>query len=95
MRVLGHRLLVRRMEEQEKTSSGILFVPEVAKQRNTVGTVVGLGTGKYCKSGEVVPHDVKVGDVVIYGKFKGDDVVSSGEELLIIDEDDILGVYEE
>jgi chaperonin GroES len=95
MRVLGHRLLVRRCEEPEKSSSGVLFIPETAKQRNTMGQVVGLGTGKTCKNGEVVPHDVKVGDFVLYGKFKGDDVIENGEEFLIIDEDELLGVYED
>lgn len=93
IRVLGHRIAVKRQEQPEITESG-LIIPEVAKARNTVGEVVGLGTGKYCKNGVVVEHDVKIGDIVLYGKFKGTDVQADGTEYLIIDEDELLGVYE-
>ncbi len=88
---LKDRVLVRRVEETEQKVGGII-IPDSAKEKPTEAEVVAVGTGRVLDSGQRVPLDVKVGDKVLIGKWSGSDVKVDGEELLILKEDEILGV---
>jgi len=90
---LRDRVLVKRIEEEEKTESGII-IPDTAKERPQTGIVVAVGQGKVLKDGKVMPLDVKVGDKVVFPKYAGTDIKIKGEEHLIMSEDEILGVVE-
>jgi chaperonin GroES len=92
-RPLHDRVLVRRVEEDTKTSGGII-IPDTAKEKPMQGEVVAVGPGARDETGKVVPLDVKVGDRVLFGKWSGTEVKIDSEELLIIKESDILGVIE-
>ncbi len=94
IRPLHDRILVQRLEEEEKTKGGII-IPDTAKEKPIEGKVVAVGNGKILENGEVKPLDVKVGDKVLFGKYAGTEVKISGEEYLIMREDDILGIIEE
>jgi len=93
IRPLHDRLIVRRMEE-ERTSAGGIVIPDSATEKPAQGEVVAAGKGKIKENGEVQPMDVKVGDKVLFGKYAGNEVKVEGEELLVMREEDIMGVIE-
>ncbi|HZV18967.1 MAG TPA: co-chaperone GroES [Sphingobium sp.] len=90
-RPLHDRVLVRRIEADEKTSGGII-IPDTAKEKPQEGEIVSVGTGAKSEDGKVTPLDVKAGDRVLFGKWSGTEVKVDGEDLLIMKESDILGV---
>jgi chaperonin GroES len=92
-RPLGDRVLVRRVEEEEKTKGGII-IPDTAKEKPQEGEVLAVGPGARDDSGKLQPLDVKVGDRILFGKWSGSEVKLEGEDLLIMKESDILGVLE-
>jgi chaperonin GroES len=93
IRPLHDRVVVRRMEE-ERTSAGGIVIPDSAAEKPIQGEVIAVGNGKILDSGEVRALDVKVGDRVLFGKYSGTEVKLSGEEVLVMREDDIMGVVE-
>jgi len=92
-RPLGDRVLVRRVEEEEKTKGGII-IPDTAKEKPQEGEVLAVGPGARDDSGKIQPLDVSVGDRILFGKWSGTEVKLDGEDLLIMKESDILGVLE-
>ena len=92
-RPLGDRVLVRRVEEEEKTKGGII-IPDTAKEKPQEGEVIAVGPGARDESGKIQPLDVSVGDRILFGKWSGTEVKLDGEDLLIMKESDILGVLE-
>ena len=92
-RPLHDRVLVRRIESEEKTPAGII-IPDTAKEKPSEGEVLAIGPGARDNTGRVIPLDVKVGDRVLFGKWAGTDVLIDGEERLILNESDILGMIE-
>jgi len=90
-RPLHDRVLVRRIEADEKTAGGII-IPDTAKEKPQEGEVVAAGTGARNESGEVHPLEVKAGDRILFGKWSGTEVKVDGEELIIMKESDILGI---
>jgi chaperonin GroES len=92
-RPLHDRVVVRRVDEDEKTSGGII-IPDTAKEKPMQGEVIAVGPGARDEAGKVVPLDVKAGDRVLFGKWSGTEVKIDGEELLIMKESDIMGVIE-
>ena len=90
-RPLHDRVLVRRIEAEEKTAGGII-IPDTAKEKPQEGEVVSVGTGTRADDGKVTPLDVKAGDRILFGKWSGTEVKVDGEELRIMKESDILGV---
>ncbi len=90
-RPLHDRVLVRRIEAEEKTAGGII-IPETAKEKPAEGEVVSVGAGTKAEDGKVTPLDVKAGDKVLFGKWSGTEVKLDGEDLLIMKESDILGI---
>jgi chaperonin GroES len=92
-RPLGDRVLVRRVEEEEKTKGGII-IPDTAKEKPQEGEVIAVGPGARDDSGKIQPLDVKTGDRILFGKWSGTEVKLDGEDLLIMKESDILGVLE-
>jgi chaperonin GroES len=93
IRPLYDRLVVRRLEEQETMLNGII-IPDSAKEKPQQGEVVAAGRGKRQEDGSLTPLDVKVGDKILFGKYSGSDIKLDGEELLILREDEVLGVLE-
>ena len=93
IRPLQDRLLVKRIEEEEKTKGGII-IPDSAKEKPSEGKVIAVGKGKVKEDGNVQPLDVKKGDRILFSKYAGTEVNIDGEEHLIIREDDVLGVCE-
>ena len=93
IRPLQDRLIVKRVEEEEKTKGGII-IPDSAKEKPMEGKVIAVGKGKVLEDGKIQPPDVKAGDRVLFGKYSGTEVKIDGEEHLIMREDDILGVIE-
>ena len=93
LRPLQDRILVKRIEEEEKTAGGI-FIPDTAKEKPQMGQIVSVGNGKKTEDGKVIPVDVKAGDKVLFGKYAGTEVKVEGNEYLIMREDDILGIIE-
>ncbi len=93
IRPLHDRLIVRRMEE-ERTSAGGIVIPDSAAEKPAQGEVLAAGKGKVNEKGDVSPLDVKVGDKVLFGKYAGTEVKVEGEELLVMREEDIMGVIE-
>lgn len=93
IRPLHDRVVVRRKEEERTTASGIV-IPDSAAEKPIQGEVVATGKGKILESGDVRPMDVKVGDKVLFGKYSGTEVKIDGEELLVMREEDIMGVLE-
>ncbi|MFT6372417.1 MAG: chaperonin GroES [Gammaproteobacteria bacterium] len=93
IRPLHDRLVVRRKEEERTTAGGIV-IPDSATEKPSTGEVIAVGNGKITESGEVRALDVKVGDVVYFGKYSGTELKVDGEELLIMREDDIIAVVE-
>ena len=92
-RPLHDRVLVRRIEQQEKTAGGII-IPDTAKEKPQEGEVIAAGAGVKTEDGKLLPLDVKAGDRILFGKYAGTEVKLDGEEHLILREDDILGVIE-
>ena len=90
-RPLHDRVLVRRIEADEKTAGGII-IPDTAKEKPQEGEIVSVGSGAKAEDGKVTPLDVKAGDRVLFGKWSGTEVKVDGEDLLIMKESDILGV---
>ncbi|GLQ36060.1 10 kDa chaperonin [Amylibacter marinus] len=88
---LHDRVLVRRIEGEEKTAGG-LIIPESAKEKPAEGEIISAGEGARKDSGELIPMSVKAGDKVLFGKWSGTEVTLDGEELLIMKESDILGL---
>ncbi|MFV0437426.1 MAG: co-chaperone GroES [Desulfopila sp.] len=93
IRPLNDRLLVKRLEEEQKTAGGII-IPDSAKEKPAEGQVVAVGPGKLNDKGDRTPLQVKVGDRVLFSKYGGTDVKLDGDDYLIMREDDILGVVE-
>ena len=90
---LGDRILVRRIKEEERTKGGII-IPDTAKEKPQEGKVVSIGKGKYGDDGKLIPIEVKAGDKILFGKYSGSEFKHEGEDLLILREDDILGIIE-
>ena len=93
IRPLHDRVILKRMEE-ETTSAGGIVIPDSAAEKPIRGEIIAAGTGKRLESGEIIPLDVKVGDTVLFGKYSGTEVKMNGDELLVMREDDIMGVIE-
>jgi chaperonin GroES len=93
IRPLQDRVIVKRVEEEEKTKGGII-IPDTAKEKPMEGKVIAVGKGKLLEDGKIHPLDVKAGDRVLFGKYAGTEVKIAEEEHLIMREDDILGVIE-
>jgi chaperonin GroES len=91
IRLLHDRVIVRRLEEERKTESGIV-IPDSAAEKPDTGEVIVTGTGKILDDGKIRPIDVKKGDKVLFGKYSGQAVKIEGEELLVMREEDIMGV---
>jgi chaperonin GroES len=92
-RPLHDRVVVRRVESEEKTAGGII-IPDTAKEKPMEGEVIAVGPGARNEKGEVVALDVKVGDRILFGKWSGSEVRLDGEDLLIMKESDIMGIIE-
>jgi chaperonin GroES len=92
-RPLQDRVLVRRIEQEDKTAGGII-IPDTAKEKPQEGEVIAVGSGVRGEDGKIHPLDVKAGDRILFGKYSGSEVKLEGEEHLILREDDILGVLE-
>ena len=90
-RPLHDRVLIRRVEAEEKTSGGII-IPDTAKEKPQEGEVVAVGSGTRSESGTVTPCDVKAGDRVLFGKWSGTEIKLDGEDLIIMKESDIVGI---
>ena len=93
IRPLQDRLIVKRLDEEEKTKGGII-IPDSAKEKPQEGKVIAVGKGKVLEDGKVQPLDVKKGNKVLFSKYSGTEINIEGEEHLIIREDDVLGVIE-
>jgi chaperonin GroES len=93
IRPLHDRVVIRRLEEERTTAGGIV-IPDTAAEKPIRGEVIAVGNGKILDSGENRPLDVKVGDTVLFGKYSGTEVKLDGKELLVMREDDIMGVIE-
>lgn len=93
IRPLHDRVIVRRKEEERKTSGGIV-IPDTAAEKPLQGEILAVGRGKPLDNGEVRALEVKVGDTVLFGKFSGTEVKVEGEDVLVLREDDIMGVIE-
>lgn len=93
-RPLHDRVLVRRLDAEEKTSGGII-IPDTAQEKPMEGEILAVGSGHKAEDGTVTPLDVQAGDVVLFGKWAGTEVKVDGEDLVIMKESDLLGVIEQ
>ena len=93
IRPLQDRVIVKRIEEEEKTKGGII-IPDTAKEKPQEGKVIAVGKGKANDDGKVTPLDVKVGDKILFGKYSGTEIKMNGEEHLIMREEDVLAILE-
>ena len=93
LRPLADRVIVKRLENETKTASGIV-IPDNAAEKPIQGEVIAVGNGKPLDNGQTRPMDVKVGDKVLFGKYSGSEVKIDGQELLVMREEDIMGVIE-
>jgi len=93
IRPLGDRIIIKRIEEEEKSRGGII-IPDTAKEKPQEGKVIAVGKGKTSDDGKLIPIEVKVGERVLFGKYSGTEVKLLGDEHLIIREDDVLGIIE-
>ncbi|MGH9405542.1 MAG: co-chaperone GroES [Terriglobia bacterium] len=93
VRPLHDRIIIRRIEEKETVKGGII-IPDTAKEKPQEGEVIAAGNGKKTEEGKVIPLDVKAGDRILFGKYSGTEIKLDGEELLILREDEVLGVIE-
>ena len=92
-RPLGDRVLVRRVEEEQKTKGGII-IPDTVKEKPQEGSVISVGPGARDDSGKVQPLDLKAGDRILFGKWSGSEIKLDGEDLIIMKESDVLGVLD-
>lgn len=92
-RPLGDRVLVRRVEEEQKTKGGII-IPDTVKEKPQEGEIIAVGPGARDDSGKIQPLDVKTGDRILFGKWSGTEVKIDGEELLIMKESDVMGIVQ-
>jgi chaperonin GroES len=90
---LHDRVLVRRVEQNEKTAGGII-IPDTAKEKPSEGLIISAGSGARREDGTIMPLDVKAGDQVLFGKWSGTEVTVDGEDLLIMKESDLLGIID-
>ena len=90
-RPLHDRVVVRRVDSEEKTKGGII-IPDTAKEKPQEGEIIAVGSGARDESGKLVPLDVKKGDRILFGKWSGTEVKLNGEDLLIMEESDIMGI---
>ena len=93
LRPLGDRVIVKRLDNERQTASGIV-IPESAAEKPDQGTVVAVGPGRRSDDGTVLPLDLKVGDKVLFGKYAGQSVKVDGDEVLVIREEEVLAVFE-
>jgi chaperonin GroES len=93
IRPLQDRIIVKRIEEEEKTKSGII-IPDTAKEKPMEGEIIAVGTGKILENGKKQPLEVKAGDRILFGKYAGTEIKIDGIEHLIMREDDVLGIIE-
>ena len=93
LRPLHDRVLVRRLEQDDKTAGGII-IPDTAQEKPMEGEIVAVGSGTRSEDGKIHPLDVKAGDRILFGKYSGTEVKIDGEELIIMRESDIMGVIE-
>lgn len=93
IRPLHDRIIVQRIEEEQKTKGGII-IPDAAKEKPQEGKVLSVGKGKQLEDGKIVPLDVKKGDRILFNKYAGNDIKIEGEEYIIMREDDVLGILE-
>jgi len=93
LRPLSDRILIERVEEDEKTKGGII-IPDTAKEKPAEGKIVATGNGRMGEDGKLLPMDVKVGDRVLFSKYGGTDVKIDGTDYLILRQDDVLGIIE-
>ena len=93
LRPLHDRVIVKRIEEEQRSAGGII-IPDTAKEKPQQGEIIAVGTGKILENGTTVPMAVKKGDKILFGKYAGNEIKIEGEELLIMREDDVLGVIE-
>jgi chaperonin GroES len=93
LRPLGDRILVKRIKEEEKTKGGII-IPDTAKEKPQEGKVVAVGKGKVADDGKLVPPEVRAGDKILFGKYSGSEIKLEGDDLIVLREDDILGIIE-
>src|SRR5437867_8329814 len=91
VRPLHDRVLIKRIEEQETVRGGII-IPDTAKEKPQEGEVMAVGTGKRLENGQITPMEVKSGDRVLFGKYSGTEIKLDGQEMLILREDEILGI---
>jgi chaperonin GroES len=91
---LQDRIIVKRLEEEEKTKGGII-IPDAAKEKPQEGRVIAVGDGKVLDNGQKFALTVKVGDKILFGKYSGSEIKIDGEEHLIMREDDVLGIVED
>ena len=93
IRPLHDRIIVKRLEEERRTASGIV-IPDTAAEKPDQGEVIAVGNGKVLEDGKIRPVDLKIGDKVLFGKYSGQTVKVKGEELLVMREEDVMGVVE-
>ena len=93
IRPLQDRVIVKRLDEEQKTAGGII-IPDTAKEKPQKGEIIAAGPGKKTEDGKLLPLDVKAGDKVLFAKYAGTEIKVEGEELLMMREDDIMGVIE-
>lgn len=93
IRPLHDRIIVERLEEESKTAGG-LIIPDTAKEKPQKGKIIAAGKGKVTEDGKVLTLDVKVGDLILFGKYSGTEIKVEGKEYLMMREDDVLGVIE-
>ncbi|HVZ79468.1 MAG TPA: co-chaperone GroES [bacterium] len=93
LRPLHDRILVERVEEEEKTKSGII-IPDAAREKQQKGKIVAVGKGRVTDKGDVIPLDVKVGDVVLFEKYGGEELKIDGKEYIVLKEEGVVGVVE-
>jgi chaperonin GroES len=94
VRPLQDRVLIKRLEDDTEKTKGGLYIPDSAKEKPQQGKVMAVGKGRTNDEGKVIPLDVKAGDRILFGKYSGSEIKVDGEELLIMREEDILGVVE-
>jgi chaperonin GroES len=92
-RPLHDRVLVRRIDEEEKSAGGII-IPDTAKEKPSEGKIVAVGSGARNEKGEITPLDVQAGDFILFGKWSGTEVKVDGEDLLIMKESDVMGIID-
>lgn len=94
IRPLQDRVIVKRLEEEVEKTRGGIIIPDTAKEKPQQGKIIAVGKGKTNEDGKIQPLDVKVGDVILFGKYSGSEIKLDGDEHLIMREEDILGVVE-